>query len=309
MVEFTDVWNIIKDHYSKDKIDLIIEGILRKIQNKASSLAQAFKWCAAYQELKRMIEAGATIPQLLQRCQEFAGNEGWIQEFSERLKKIAGSTGKVALNEICLILTDCYDKAFFDQFSLPLIANAIRSLFESYKLYSLINGLNIIPERKIKRIKTRLEKCARTCAEMVDKQVLEHEDMEKLQQAHEKLDDIKGDIEDIMDDLKNKMAEAERCRFKSIISSIINIFNTIVKGIHLYNIRNTAGPKSFSGVTTTISTVTLMGCTITNLINARKANALIGQLQSGINTIEQLSAEQERFYKLSERLLSRDRQA
>ena len=133
------------------------------------------------------------------------------------------------------------------------------------------------------------------CSPLIDLPMLDQEQIRKLQRVQELLKDIKDVIQFIIDDIKNKITQAEKYRFNSYLSAVMNLFSTVLNAMLWDKIGKTSGENSRSSLTTGASTCIQATCTIGDLIHAGKANDFIICLQEILDIITNLEEKQQRL--------------
>jgi hypothetical protein len=270
-----------------------------KYKQSEQTLHQIDQSCRPFALIKQCINSDTTVQDLEQVCKQYE-SENWVRQFIKRLSNCTKSstTTKLDPEKANATLTTCFDDAFLNSFGLKMLLNSLQSLFQSYRAWNLINTFHIpCHEKEIKRIKSKLEKCATICDPLLDLTTLNTQQIEKLQSVQEILNDVKERIETIIDDLKNKIAEAEKHRSNNYVSALMNGFSTLLNVILWNKVAVTTGEYSRSSLTSGASTLIQAGCTLGDLIHAGKANHLIDRLQEILDIMEDLEQEQQELSK------------
>jgi hypothetical protein len=292
-----DFTNFMKTGSDYDGSLSIMNEFITKVQNSKSTLCRVIQSCDICVKIKAMIKPESTVEDIKNVCQQYKSQE-WVDQFKETLPNCTASltTTKLDIDKTYASLTACYDKAFFRLFGIPMLANSVYSLIQSYKIWRLIESF-IIPayESRIKSTNEQLNECATLCKPMIDLEILDQDQVKQLKRVQELLKDIKNTITFITEDVTNKIAEAKRLRSNSYVSFVMNAIATFINGFIVNKVESTIGDDSSSGAVMKLSTIIQAGCTLGDLIHAGKANLLIEQLEKQLDIMKQLEAEHERL--------------
>lgn len=301
-----DMWNFMKNGSHFDNISAEMKGLFSEIKSHAQRWWQATRSCENFLKFKAMVvKPGTTVADIKECCQQNRIDESWAKEFlPDSSNYTIPSANTLDCDKACKSLLACYDKAFLESFGVPILFNSVCCFIQSFRTWRLISSF-IIPEheRLIGRTREKLDECARICTPMINLEVLNSEQVNRLQRVQELMTDIKDAIHLITEDINQKIAEAKRIRSNCYCSALVNGLVTILNGSLSYWVGSEVGRNSYSAITIEVATVIQAGCTIGELIHAGKADLLVKRLQEQLLAAQELEAQYNRVSVLQKDLL------
>jgi phospholipid N-methyltransferase len=292
------IWsNLMKDGTDFSDQSSVIFNLWNKYQKSKNELDQVNQLCQSYLEIKQSINSSTTVQELEQICKQHKSHK-WVGEFLQNLSNCTTSPTATELDpeKANAILMARFDKSFLNSFGIQMLFYSLHSLFQSYRAWNLVNSLHMPSyENQIRRTREKLDECAIICNPLMDLPVLNQEQIGRLHRVQELLRDIKDAIQFMIEDIKNKIAQARKYRSSNYISALMNFFSTMLNAILWDRIGKATGENSRSSVTTGISTLVQAGCTLGDLIHAGKANDFVNSLQEILHVMTDLEDRQQRL--------------
>lgn len=289
--------NLMKDGTEFNDQSSVIFDLWNKYQKSKNELDHVNQLCQSYIEIKQSINSSTTVQELEQVCKQHKSHK-WVDEFMRNLSNCTTNPTTTELDpeKANASLTAGFDKSFLNSFGIQMLFYSLHSLFQSYRAWNLINSLHMPSyENQIQRTREKLDECAIICNPLIDLPILNQEQIRRLQRVQELLRDIKDAIQFMIEDIKNKIAQAKKYRSNNYLSALMNLFSTILNAMLWDRIAKVAGENSRSSVTTGVSTLIQAGCTVGDLIHAGKANDFVNCLQEILQTMTDLENRQQRL--------------
>lgn len=292
------LWSrLMKDGSDFNDQSSLIFDLWSKYRKSHNELNQVNELCQSYMEIKQNINSNTTVQDLEEICRQHQSQK-WVTDF---IRTLADCTRDEKTNELDpdkahASLTAGFNKNFFSSVGIQMLFYSLHSLFQSYRAWNLINSLHMPSyDNQIRRTQEKLDQCVVVCSPLIDLPTLNDEQIRKLRRVQELLRDIKDSIQFILDDLKNKIAQAKKSRSNNYISAVMNLFSTILNAMLWDRVGRVTGEYSQASLTAGASTLIQASCTLGDLIHGGKANEFIWSLDDIVDIMTDLEEKQRRL--------------
>ena len=304
------LWSsLMKDGTDFNDQSSVIFHLWDKYRKSQNELNQINAHCQSYMEIKQNITPHTTLEDLEEICKQHQSHK-WVNDFIKTLSDYTKDDNKTQLDpeKANASLAAGFNKSFSSSFGLQMLFYSLHSLFQSYRAWSLINSLHMPSyDNQIRRTREKLDQCATVCSPLLDLPVLNDEQIRKLRRVQELLRDIKDTIQFIIDDLKNKIAQARKSRSNNYISALMNLFSAILNAMLWDRVSRVTGEYSQASMTSGAATLIQASCALGDLIHAGKADDFIRSLEDTYGIMGDLEEKQRRIsIQLTTRLANVD---